>query len=96
MLAMLIIGGAGYPLGPLFGVAFVSLLTQNVIPSIIPPLYAALPSLLPFLNPVNVFAALNPLLFGLSLMIFLIIEPRGLAYRWEILKISWKIRPYSY
>lgn len=96
MLAMLIIGGAGYSLGPLFGVGFVSLLTQNVIPSIVPPLYAALPSLLPFLNPVNVFAALNPLLFGLSLMIFLIIEPRGLAYRWEILKISWKIRPYSY
>jgi branched-chain amino acid transport system permease protein len=96
MLAMLIIGGAGYPLGPLFGVAFVSLLTQNIIPSIIPPLYASLPALLPFLNPVNVFAALNPLLFGLSLMVFLIIEPRGLAYRWEILKISWKIRPYSY
>lgn len=96
MLAMLIIGGAGYPLGPLFGVGFVTLLTQNFIPSIIPPLYSALPGLLPFLNPVNVFAALNPLLFGLSLMIFLIIEPRGLAYRWEILKISWKIRPYSY
>lgn len=96
MLAMLIIGGAGYPLGPLFGVAFVSLLTQNIIPSIIPPLYASLPALLPFLNPVNVFAALNPLLFGLSLMVFLIIEPRGIAYRWEIFKISWKIRPYSY
>jgi hypothetical protein len=29
-------------------------------------------------------------------MIFLIVEPRGLAYRWEIFKISWKIRPYSY
>lgn len=96
MLAMLIIGGAGYPLGPLFGVMFVNLLTQNVIPSVIPSLYSTLPSLLPFLNPVNVFAALNPLLFGLSLMVFLIIEPRGLAYRWEILKISWKIRPYSY
>ncbi|MBK8137642.1 MAG: branched-chain amino acid ABC transporter permease [Chloroflexi bacterium] len=96
MLAMLIIGGAGYPLGPLLGVAFVNLLTQNIIPSIIPSLYASLPGLLPFLNPVNVFAALNPLLFGLSLIVFLIVEPRGLAYRWEILKISWKIRPYSY
>lgn len=96
LLAMLIIGGAGFPLGPMFGVAFVILLTQNVIPALVPALYSALPSLLPFLAPVNVFAALNPLLFGLALMIFLIVEPRGLAYRWEILKISWKIRPFSY
>jgi branched-chain amino acid transport system permease protein len=96
MLAMLIIGGAGFPLGPLLGVAFVNLLTQNVIPSLIPVLYAALPGLLPFLNPVNVFAALNPLLFGFSLMVFLIVEPRGLAYRWEIFRIAWKLRPYSY
>jgi branched-chain amino acid transport system permease protein len=55
-----------------------------------------LPTLLPFINPVNIFAALSPMLFGLAVAIFLIIEPRGLAYRWEILKIAWKIRPYSY
>lgn len=95
MLAMLIIGGAGYSLGPLFGVGFVNLLTQSVIPAIIPPIYAVLPALLPFLDPINAFAALNPLLFGAALMLFLILEPRGLAYRWEILKISWKIRPYA-
>lgn len=96
MLAMLIIGGAGFPLGPLFGVAFVNLLTQNIIPSLISPLRNVLPDILPFIASENIFAALNPLLFGLALMIFLILEPRGLAYRWEILKISWKIRPYSY
>jgi branched-chain amino acid transport system permease protein len=96
MLAMLVIGGAGWSLGPLFGVAFITLLTQTVIPSIIPPLYDVLPSMMPFVDPVNIFAALSPLLFGLALITFLIIEPRGLAYRWEILKIAWKIRPYSY
>jgi branched-chain amino acid transport system permease protein len=95
LLAMLIIGGAGYPLGPLFGVGFVNLLTQSVIPWLIPMIYAGLPALLPFLDPINAFAALNPLLFGLALMVFLIVEPRGLAYRWEILKIGWKIRPYA-
>jgi branched-chain amino acid transport system permease protein len=96
MLAMLVIGGAGFPLGPLFGVAFVNLLTQNIIPSIIPSVKGILPSLFPFLNPVNVDAALSPIFFGLALMIFLIIAPRGLAHRWEILKISWKLRPYSH
>jgi len=95
LLAMLVIGGAGFPLGPLFGVAFVNLLSQNIIPSAIPPLNDLLPRLLPFVNPVNLYAALNPMLFGFALMVFLIAAPRGLAYRWEIFKTSWKIRPYA-
>ncbi len=95
-LAMLIIGGAGFPLGALFGVAFVTVLQQTIIPGLIPTINDVLPSLLPFIDPVNIFASLNALLFGLALVIFLIVEPRGLAHRWETLKISWKIRPYSY
>jgi branched-chain amino acid transport system permease protein len=95
-LAMLVIGGAGFSLGPLFGVAFVNLLRQNVIPWMLPFLGSTLPTLLPFLSEINIASSLNVLLFGLGLVIFLVIEPRGLAYRWEILKISWKIRPYSY
>ncbi|HRL10556.1 MAG TPA: branched-chain amino acid ABC transporter permease [Aggregatilineales bacterium] len=95
-LAMLVIGGAGFPLGPLLGVAFVTVLIQSIIPTLIPTVNAVLPSLLPFLDPVNIFASLQPMMFGLVLILFLIIEPRGLAHRWEILKISWKIRPYSH
>lgn len=95
LLAMLVIGGAGFPLAPLFGVSFVFLLNQNIIPAIIPPLNLVLPSLLPFINPVNVFAALNPFLFGLALVVFLIIAPRGIAHRWEVFKVSWKLRPFN-
>jgi branched-chain amino acid transport system permease protein len=96
MLAMLVIGGAGFPLGPLFGVAFVNLLNQNLIPDLISRLTPVLPALFPFINSVNIFAALNPLLFGAALMLFLILAPRGLAHRWEIFKISWKLRPFSH
>ena len=96
MLSMLVIGGAGFPLGAVFGVAFVNILTQNIIPSLVDPMRDFLPKLLPFIAEENIFAALNPLLFGFALMVFLIVEPRGMAYRWEILKIAWKIRPYSY
>jgi branched-chain amino acid transport system permease protein len=103
LLAMLVIGGAGFPLGALFGVAFVNLLQQDIIPALInqgflfvPPMRDFLPALLPFVTEVNIISSLSPLLFGLALLIFLIIEPRGLAYRWEIFKIAWKIRPYSY
>lgn len=95
-LAMLVLGGAGFSLGPLFGVSFLLILNENVIPSIVSSLKVTLPQLLPFISAANVEAALVPMLFGFALIIFLILEPRGLAYRWEILKIAWKIRPYSY
>lgn len=95
-LAMLIIGGAGFPLGALLGVTLVTVLNQSVIPQLTENMSTWLPSLLPFLQPVNVFASLQPFLFGLIIIVFLIVEPRGLAHRWEILKISWKIRPYSH
>lgn len=96
MLAMLIIGGAGFPLGALFGVTFVRLLQESIIPAIRPLLEDNLPLILPFVDTVNIAGALNPILFGAALIIFLILEPRGIAHRWEILKVAWKIRPYSY
>lgn len=96
MLAMLIIGGAGFPLGALFGVGFVRILTDSVIPSVSPVLRDNLPGLLPFIGEVNIDAAVSPLLFGTALVLFLVIEPRGIAHRWEVLKAAWKIRPYSH
>lgn len=96
MLAMVIIGGAGFPLGAIFGVGFFNFFNEVFIPSVSPILRDGLPKLLPFVEVVNIYAAINPVLFGLALMIFLIAEPRGIAYRWEIIKIAWKIRPYSY
>ncbi len=95
-LAMLVIGGAGFPLGAAFGVTFVNLMNEYLIPAVVRPLNDVLPQLLPFINAVNIQSATNPILYGLAIAIFVIIEPRGMAYRWEILKIAWKIRPYSY
>ena len=46
MLAMLIIGGAGFPLGALFGVTFIRLLQEAAIPALAPrPLRLAAPTL---------------------------------------------------
>lgn len=96
MLAMLIIGGAGFPLGALFGVAFIRIMQDTIIPILSPILRDVLPQFLPFIEKVNIDAAVNPTLFGIALILILLIEPRGLAHRWEILKVAWKIRPYSY
>ena len=96
MLAMLIIGGAGYPLGALFGVTFIRVLQEAAIPALRPLLVELLPALFPFIAVVNITSAINPILFGGALIIFLALEPRGIAHRWEVLKVAWKIRPYAY
>ena len=79
-----------------FGVTFVNLMNEYLIPALVRPLNDFLPTALPFINAVSIQAATNPILYGLAIAIFVVLEPRGLAYRWEILKIAWKIRPYSY
>ena len=96
MLAMLIIGGAGFPLGALFGVTFIRVLQEAFIPFLRPWLSDVLPQLFPFIDAVNITSAINPVVFGGALIIFLVLEPRGIAHRWEVFKVAWKIRPYSY
>lgn len=95
-LAMLIIGGAGFPQAAFFGVGFVLILKEVVIPDLTPFLRETLPQLMPFVDDLSINAALTPTLFGLALILFLVFEPRGLAHRWEILKFWWKLRPFSH
>lgn len=96
LLAMLIIGGAGFPLGALFGVGFITILRELFIPALTPFLREVLPQIFPFVDLVNISGAITPILFGSVLIAFLIFEPHGLAHRWEVLKISWKLRPFSH
>lgn len=96
MLAMLVIGGAGFALGPLFGASFVLIVNQVIVPDIQPALTNFFSGIFTFVPAVQIGTAFTPLMFGLILALFLILLPRGIAYQWEILKISWKIRPYSY
>jgi branched-chain amino acid transport system permease protein len=87
---MLITGGLGSTLGPIFGVIFIKALNEIVvvagpmITSIIPALGA------------QISAALVEMVFGITLVLFLIYEPRGIAHRWEILKESYRLWPFSY
>ena len=96
MLAMLIIGGAGFPLGAMFGVTFIRALQEAFIPFLRPWLSDVLPRLFPFVDAINITSAINPIVFGGALIVFLVLEPRGIAHRWEVFKAAWKLRPYSY
>jgi branched-chain amino acid transport system permease protein len=89
-LGMLIIGGLGSNLGPIFGAIVVELLTEGA--TLFGPFFITLfPS-----TAAGAVQALRPLFFGVTLMLFLIFEPRGLAHRWQLIKAAWRIRPFSH
>jgi branched-chain amino acid transport system permease protein len=56
-----------------------------------PALAGAIPAL-----SANLLSALDVIVFGLVLLLFLMFEPRGLAHRWEIFKASYRMHPWSY
>jgi len=89
-LGMLVIGGLGSNLGPIFGAVVVEVLIE--LATLFGPFFIQLfPS-----TAAGAVQALRPLFFGTTLMLFLIFEPRGLAHRWQLLKAAWRLRPYSH
>lgn len=91
MLGILIIGGLGSVLGGIFGTIFVKVLDELVL--IISPF---LSSILPSEYASRLAASLGLVVFGLVVVLFLILEPRGLAHQWEILKSRFRHWPFTY
>ena len=87
---MIIIGGLGTTIGPIFGVIFIQLL-DVLVTHISPALQAAFPNLSS-----GFVVGIAPMLFGLAIILFLIFEPRGLAHRWQLFKASYRLWPFSY
>jgi branched-chain amino acid transport system permease protein len=90
MMGMIIVGGLGSTLGPIYGAIFIKALREICI-VVGPILTDAIPQI-----GAQISAALVEMVFGLALIVFLIYEPRGLAHRWEILKESYRLWPFSY
>ena len=88
-LGMIVVGGMGSALGPILGTVFVRALSELV--TFITPIVN---NLFPSMGANT--AGLGPIVFGLTLTVFLIFEPRGLAHRWEIFKAAWRLRPFSH
>ena len=88
-MGMLVVGGLGSNLGPILGATLVILL-EELATVLSPVVMTLLPT-----SAAGITAALRPLIFGLALMLFLIFEPRGLAYRWTLIKASWRLRPFA-
>jgi branched-chain amino acid transport system permease protein len=89
-IGMVIIGGLGTTIGPIMGVVVIRLL-QQLITYISPFIENAIPSL-----STGFTTGLGPMVFGLAIILFLILEPRGLAHRWALFKAAYRLWPFSY
>jgi branched-chain amino acid transport system permease protein len=83
LLLMIVVGGLGSIAGAIFGAIFVSLL-----PVAISILRDVLPGV------VGEQAGLEPMLFGLIIVIFVIFEPEGINGRWKKLLHFFETFPY--
>lgn len=88
-MGMLIIGGLGFTLGPIFGAIFIKAINEIIViagPTITSATHIGS----------QASAALVEMIFGFTVILFLVYEPRGLSHRWEILKESYRLWPFSF
>jgi len=90
-IGMIVIGGLGTTLGPILGVVFIRLLQQVLTVEVVPFLESTFTML-----PAGFATGVTPMLFGLVIVLFLILEPRGLAHRWMLFKSAYRLWPFSY
>ena len=83
--------GNGLHLWGILGTIFIKLLDEFVL--VLTPF---LGSVLPRELASRISASMALVVFGLVVVLFLILEPRGLAHRWEILKGRFRHWPFTY
>ena len=88
-LAMIIVGGLGSIAGSVYGAVFMMLL-----PALLTELVDALSSTAPFLS--EQLPALKNGIFGLAIVLFLLVEPRGLDRIWTRIKDYVRFWPFRY
>ena len=90
-IAMVIIGGMGNIPGAIFGATFITILNEvlryatGVLMNV-----SAITSL--GLN----MAPLREFVFGLAIVLFILLEPKGIAELWRILRSNFRLWPFSY
>src|SRR4030043_374024 len=89
-IGMIIIGGLGTTIGPILGAVLIRLLQQGIM-YISPSLATAFPAI-----PAGFTRGIAPMVFGLVIIFFLILEARGLAHRWTLFKAAYRLWPFSY
>ena len=83
LMLMIVVGGLGSILGAIFGAILISLLPISIsfLKDVLPPA-------------IGQQAGLEPLLFGLIIVIFIVFEPQGIYGRWMKLRFFFETFPY--
>jgi branched-chain amino acid transport system permease protein len=89
-LVMIIVGGLGSIEGAIFGVIFITVLKELVF--VIGPIAEAKLSFLPM----GAGSGLLLIIIGGMAIVFLSVEPRGLAHRWNLFKAYYRLWPFGY
>ncbi len=92
-IAIIVVGGIGIVFGPIVGAAFVT-----IVPRVIEEISPSLPFVATDTGGggfMTVFS-LNQAIFGLLIVLFLVLEPRGLAAMWLRLRLYFRAWPFSY
>jgi len=89
IVGVILIGGAGSLHGTIFGAMFITLILEGLKFAII-PLSDSFPALQ------ERFLYVKEAAFGLAIVLFLLYEPKGLAYRWQQMKNYFNLWPFSY
>src|SRR3990172_121276 len=89
IVGVILIGGVGSLHGVIFGSAFITILLELLKFAVIP-----LSEVFPKLH--EGFLYIKEMAFGLAIVLFLLYEPRGLAYRWQQTKNYFNLWPFAY
>lgn len=90
-IAMVIIGGLGSISGSIFGAVFITLLNESLRFATEMLMNTGMISQ----SGLNV-APLKEFVFGLAIVLFILLEPRGLAEIWRIIRSGFRLWPFSY
>ena len=90
-IAMVIIGGMGSISGSIFGAVFITLLNESLRFGTELLMNTGIVSQ----SGLNV-APLREFVFGLAIVLFILLEPRGLAELWRIIRSGFRLWPFSY
>ena len=88
-LGYIIVGGMGATVGPLFGATFLIVLRELLAEGI-----SGLSGT--FIGIENYLSAARDVLWGLVVVLFMVLEPRGIAHRWAIFKAYYRLFPYAH
>ena len=88
--AMIIVGGLGSIQGTIFGVLFITALKELVL--VVGPLAQERLSFLP----IGAASGLLLVIIGSIAIFFGVLEPRGMAHRWSLIKAFYRLWPFGY